>query len=173
MPLISGYSKKRKSKVKRKAGRDGLIGLHQTRRGTLLQKVEIADSSAGYRDVDDNEKPLRKVIDSFKVGGSFGPGYYKRGGIKSAEKPGHFFETQTSYLGGFSPRSQYAGKKQMKRMSSQIDNNRENIIVIEDSLGLDIQKNRTGISRNRKRISNNTAAIKKLQKKKTTKRRKK
>ncbi len=127
----------------------------------------------GYRDVDDNEKPLRKVIDAFKVGGSFGPGYYKRGGIKSTEKPGHFYETQTSYLGGFSPRSQYAGKKQMKRMSNQIEENRTAILGLEDSTYRDrerswdrTQKNRTGISRNRKRISNNTTAIKKLQKRK-------
>ena len=127
----------------------------------------------GYRDVDDNENPLRKVIDAFKVGGSFGPGYYKRGGIKSTEKPGHFYETQTSYLGGFSPRSQYAGKKQMKRMSNQIEENRTAILGLEDSTYRDrerswdrTQKNRTGISRNRKRISNNTTAIKKLQKRK-------
>ena len=127
----------------------------------------------GYRDVDDNEKPLRKVIDAFKVGGSFGPGYYKRGGIKSTEKPGHFYETQTSYLGGFSPRSQYAGKKQMKRMSNQIEENRTAILGLEDSTYRDrerswdrTQKNRTGISRNRKLISNNTTAIKKLQKRK-------
>jgi len=118
----------------------------------------------GYRDVDDNEKPLRKVIDAFKVGGSFGPGYYKRGGIKSAEKPGHFYETQTSYLGGFTPRSQYAGKKRRRRMGHQVERNRTGLMVLEDSLGLDIEKNRTGISRNRKRISNNTKAIKKLQK---------
>jgi hypothetical protein len=135
----------------------------------------------GYRDVDDTEKPLRKVIDAFKVGGSFGPGYYKRGGIKSTEKPGHFYETQTSYLGGFTPRSQYAGKKRRSRMSNQIERNRTDILGLDTRISnLNensirgrshmkktywrlTQQNRTGISRNRQRIANNTKAIKKLQ----------